>query len=524
MSAENETSDLVAARRRKLDELRERGVDPYPNDFRPAHTAAEVLGQFGTATQPDLDARGGQFSVAGRIVGLRSFGKASFAHIQDRSGKIQVYVKRDVVGDDTYQTFKSLDLGDFAGVTGRLFLTKTGEPTIEAGDVRVLTKSLRPLPEKWHGLTDVEARYRQRYLDLVANAEVRETFRMRSRIVDGIRRFFTARDFIEVETPMMQPIPGGAAAKPFVTHHNALGMDLYLRIAPELYLKRLLVGGFDRVFEINRNFRNEGISVRHNPEFTMLEFYWAYATYEDLIALTEEMVVQLADDLLGTRQLPYGEHVIDVSPPWRRIRIPEFVAERAGVPLDAILALDIATVREAAQKLGVRVDRDLEKHHGANAAGYMLTEVFEAVAEPELIQPTFVTDFPAAVSPLARRSRERPNFVDRFETYIVAREICNAFSELNDPDDQRARFEAQLEAHAAGDEEAHVMDEDFLRALEHGMPPAAGEGVGIDRLVMLFTNSPSIRDVILFPHMRPERGSGPAVRGSEADSPEAGES
>ncbi len=511
MPADSDLTDLEAARRKKLEDLRARGVDPYPNDFAPEHTAADVHARCGSASQEDLDGGADAVSVAGRIVGLRSFGKAAFLHLQDRSGKIQAYVRKDIVGADTFQTFKAMDLGDFAGVVGRPFRTKTGELSIEAAEIRLLTKALRPLPEKWHGLTDVEARYRQRYLDLVANAEVRETFRVRSRIIDGIRRFFTARDFIEVETPMMQPIPGGAAARPFVTHHNALGMDLYLRIAPELYLKRLLVGGFDRVFEINRNFRNEGISVRHNPEFTMLEFYWAYATYEHLIGLTEELVVQLADDILGTRQFPYGEHTIDVSPPWRRIRIPEYVADKAGLPLDKILDLDLETIRAAAQALGVRVDPDLEKHHGVNAPGYMLTEVFEGAAEPELIQPTFVTDFPAAVSPLARRSRERPNFVDRFETYVVGREICNAFSELNDPDDQRARFEAQLAAHAAGDAEAHVMDEDFLRALEHGMPPAAGEGVGIDRLVMLFTNSPSIRDVILFPHMRAARGLGPEI-------------
>ncbi len=507
---------MVAARRRKLEELRERGVEPYPNDFRPEHTSADVEARFGASDAEALEAGHETVSVAGRVVGLRRFGKASFAHLQDRSGKVQVYVKRDVVGDDAYAAFKCIDVGDFAGVVGRPFRTKTGELTLEASEVRVLTKSLRPLPEKWHGLTDVEARYRQRYLDLVSNPEVRETFRIRSRIIDGIRRFFIARDFLEVETPMMQPIPGGAAARPFVTHHNALDIELYLRIAPELYLKRLLVGGFERVFEINRNFRNEGISVRHNPEFTMLEFYWAYATYEDLISLTEELVVTLADEVLGTRQLPYGEHAIDVSPPWRRLRIPEYVAERGGVPLEKILALDVEAIDAAAKTLGVRYDPQLRAKHGANAPGYMLTEIFEAAAEPELIQPTFVTDFPAAVSPLARRSRERPNFTDRFETYIVGREICNAFSELNDPDDQRGRFEAQAAARSAGDDEAHAVDEDFLRALEHGMPPAAGEGIGIDRLVMLFTNSPSIRDVILFPQMRPRSD---ASEGSDEPSP-----
>ncbi len=505
MPAETEVSDLVVARRRKLEELRARGVDPYPNDFRPDSTAAEVVARFADADEATLAAQPDSVAVAGRVIALRSFGKAAFLHVQDRSGKIQAYVKRDVVGEEAFAVFGAVDIGDYLGVVGRPFRTRTGELTIEAASFQILTKSLRPLPEKWHGLTDVEARYRQRYLDLIANPDSRETFRLRSRIVDGIRRFFTARDFIEVETPMMQPIPGGAAARPFVTHHNALDMQLYLRIAPELYLKRLLVGGFDRVFEINRNFRNEGISVRHNPEFTMLEFYWAYATYEDLMEITEQLVVELADTILGTRILPYGEHQIDLSPPWRRLRIPEYVADKAGVPLDAVLALDEATVRQAARQLNVRIDPALATRHGENATGYLLTEIFEAIAEPELVQPTFVLQFPAAVSPLARRNRQNPNFVDRFETYVVGRELCNAFSELNDPDDQRSRFEAQLAAHAAGDEEAHVVDEDFLRALEHGMPPAAGEGIGIDRLVMLFANAASIRDVILFPHMRPER-------------------
>jgi len=502
---EPDESDLVAVRRRKLEELRASGVNPYPNDFRPADTAAAVSTRFGPLTREELDAGTETVSLAGRIVALRDFGRASFLHLQDRSGRIQAYVKRDVVGDAGFAVFKAMDIGDFVGVVGRPFRTRTNELTIEAREVRLLGKALRPLPEKWHGLTDVEARYRQRYLDLIANPEVRDVFVLRSRLIDRVRAFLTARDFVEVETPMMQPLPGGAAARPFVTHHNALDMDLYLRIAPELYLKRLLVGGIERVFEINRNFRNEGISVRHNPEFTMLEFYWAYATYTDLMQLTEDLVVTLADELLGRRVLPYGDWEVDLTPPWRRVSIPEFVAERAGVPLDAVLALDLPTLKSAAAKLGVAVQQDYVGHYGPAAAGYLLVDVFETVAEPELIQPTFVHEYPAAVSPLARRNAERSAFVDRFEMFVVGRELCNAFSELNDPDDQRARFEEQLRARAAGDEEAHVMDEDFLRALEHGMPPAAGEGIGIDRLVMLFTNSASIRDVILFPHMRPER-------------------
>jgi lysyl-tRNA synthetase class 2 len=502
---EPDASDLIAARRRKLEELRTRGVSPFPNDFRPADTAASVQQRYGSLTREALEHCADTLSLAGRIVGLRDFGRASFLHLQDRSGRIQAYVKRDVVGEQAFATFKAMDLGDFAGIVGRPFRTRTNELTIEATDIRVLAKALRPLPEKWHGLTDVEARYRQRYLDLIANPEVRDIFLLRSRLIERLRTFFTARDFIEVETPMMQPIAGGAAARPFITHHNALDMDLYLRIAPELYLKRLLVGGFERVFEINRNFRNEGVSVRHNPEFTMLEFYWAYAAYEDLMALTEELFVTLADDLLGRRTLQYGDWTVDLTPPWRRVSIPEYVAERAGVPLEAVLSLDLATLKDAAARLHVPADRDYAAHYGPGAAGYLLTDLFEATAEAELVQPTFVYQYPAAVSPLARRNAQRPLFVDRFEAFIAGRELCNAFSELNDPDDQQARFEEQLRARAAGDEEAHLMDEDFVRALEHGMPPAAGEGIGIDRLVMLFTNSPSIRDVILFPHMRPER-------------------
>jgi lysyl-tRNA synthetase class 2 len=508
ISVADDLSDLERARRQKLAELRARGIHPFPNDFRPTETAAEVAARFGALDKEALESCHDVVSLAGRILTMRDFGKASFLHLQDRSGKMQVYVKRDVVGDAAFETFKLMDLGDFIGVIGRPFRTRTNELTIEAAQVRLVTKTLRPLPEKWHGLTDIEARYRQRYLDLIANEPSRKVFLMRSKIIDRIRTFFTARDFIEVETPMMHPIPGGAAARPFVTHHNALGMDLYLRIAPELYLKRLLVGGLERVFEINRNFRNEGISVRHNPEFTMLEFYWAYATYLDLMKVTEELLVTLADDLLGSRSLEYGEWSIDLEPPFRRVSIPDFVAERAGVSRDAVFALDLPTIKEAARKLRTGIEKDYVAHHGDGAAGYLLTDVFEAAAEPELIQPTFVYQYPAAVSPLARRNVEHPQYVDRFELFVVGRELCNAFSELNDPDDQRARFEEQLKAHEAGDEEAHVMDEDYVRALEHGMPPAAGEGVGIDRLVMLFTNSASIRDVILFPHMREQGARG----------------
>jgi lysyl-tRNA synthetase class 2 len=500
----DELSDLERARRHKLEQLRARGIDPYPNDFRPTHTAARIIEWYGALDAAALEHCQDTVAVAGRMLTRRDFGKASFFHLLDRSGTIQVYVRRDLVGDDAFEVFKLTDLGDFLGIVGRPFRTRTNELTIEARQLRLLAKALRPLPEKWHGLTDVEARYRQRYLDLIANPQSRQVFLLRSRLVERVRAFFNAREFIEVETPMMHPIPGGAAARPFVTHHNALDIDLYLRIAPELYLKRLLVGGFERVYEINRNFRNEGISVRHNPEFTMLEFYWAYATYEDLMVLTEELFVTLADELKGSRVLPYGEWSLDFTPPFRRISIPQYLAERAGVPVDSVFALEIRTIREVAQRLGVPIEKDYEGHYGPAAAGHMLVDVFEAAALPDLIQPTFVYHYPASVSPLARRNATHPAFVDRFELYCAQREICNAFSELNDPLDQRARFEEQLRARAAGDEEAHAMDEDFLRALEHGMPPAAGEGIGIDRLVMLFTNSASIRDVILFPQMRPE--------------------
>ncbi len=500
-----EVTDLLAARRRKLAAVRAKGVNAFPNDFTPTHTTAEVGVQFGGLTPERLAENRAVVAVAGRVIARRDFGRASFLHLQDRAGRLQAYVKRDSVGEQAFAVFKQMDVGDFAGIVGRPFRTKTDELTVEAQQVRLLAKALRPLPEKWHGLTDVEARYRQRYLDLIGNEAVRATFRRRAEIVQYLRRFFVERDFIEAETPMMQPVAGGAAARPFVTHHNALDIDLYLRIAPELYLKRLLVGGFERVFELNRVFRNEGVSTLHNPEFTMLEFYQAYATYEDLMRLTEELFVGVADAVIGSRQLTYGGMPIDLTPPWRRLCLPEYVAERAQVPLEGVLALDLGVLRAAAQRAGFGAKVDYEGHYGEGAAAYLLTDLFEALAGPELIQPTFVYHYPVAVSPLARRNEQRPHFVDRFELYIAGREMANAFSELNDPDDQRARLEAQLRQRAAGDEEAHAMDEDFLRALEHGMPPAAGEGVGVDRLVMLLTDSPSIRDVILFPHMRPER-------------------
>ncbi|MBE0617366.1 MAG: lysine--tRNA ligase, partial [Proteobacteria bacterium] len=406
----------------------------------------------------------------------------------------QAYVKRDAVGEETFTLFSRTDVGDFLGVAGTLFRTRTGELTLEAREVRLLCKSLRPLPEKWHGLTDKETRYRQRYVDLIVNPEVRETFRRRSRLIHLMREFFLSRDFLEMETPMMQPIPGGATARPFVTHHNALDMTLFLRVAPELYLKRLVVGGIERVFEINRNFRNEGLSNQHNPEFTMLEFYQAYATYEDLIGLTEELFVHLARQLTGALKISYQGEEIDFTPPWPRLTVQQAVA-RYG-ELSEAQTEDPGAVRAYAARLGIEV--------AGVPHGKLLAEVFETVAEPHLLQPTFVTRYPVEVSPLSRRNEQDPRYVDRFELYIARREIANAFSELNDPVDQLERFREQSAEREAGDEEAHWVDLDYVRALEYGMPPAAGEGIGIDRVVMLFTDSPSIRDVILFPHMRPE--------------------
>ncbi|HME60207.1 MAG TPA: lysine--tRNA ligase, partial [Candidatus Binatia bacterium] len=410
--------------------------------------------------------------------------------------RLQVYIQQNAVGEEAYGLFRSLDIGDIVGIEGHLFRTRTKELTLEARSIRLLAKCLRPLPEKWHGLADVEARYRQRYVDLIVNPESRQIFEKRSQIVRSLRRFFEQRDFLEVETPMMQAIPGGAAARPFITHHNTLDMDLYLRVAPELFLKRLVVGGFDRVFELNRNFRNEGISVRHNPEFTMIEFYQAYATFEDLMQLTEELFVALANEVCGGLQITYGDHRIDLQPPWRRLTIGEAIVAHGGASQEEIATLE--GLRRFCARKDLHVDLSAPY-------GNVLVEVFEEVAEAELIQPTFITGYPLEVSPLARKNETNPARVDRFELYIGGRELANAFSELNDPADQRQRFLEQMEARKAGDDTANPIDEDYIRALEYGMPPAAGEGIGIDRLVMLLTNSPSIRDVILFPLLRAQR-------------------
>ncbi|MDP2689374.1 MAG: lysine--tRNA ligase [Deltaproteobacteria bacterium] len=477
----------------KLDQLRKEGIDPYPNDFKPGAVCAAVANEFGELSKEELEARAASVSIAGRIMAVRDFGKASFIRVQDRSGSLQAYMKKDLLGEDAYALFKKCDMGDIVGVEGRLFRTRTNELTIEAGKLRLLAKGLHPLPEKWHGLTDVEARYRQRYLDLMVNPEVKGVFLKRTEIVRLIREFLTARDYIEVETPMLQPIPGGAAAKPFKTFHNALGMELYMRIAPELYLKRLIVAGLERVFEINRNFRNEGISTQHNPEFTMLEFYQAYATFEDLMALTEEMISSIVKKIHGSMKITYQGTELDFAPPWRRITVRDAIKEFSeagnGIFTDKKKALEFS------KSLGLSVPEGLSH-------GKVVIEIFEAVAEKRFIQPTFVTHYPLDVSPLSRRNAEDPALVDRFELLVVGKEIANAFSELNDPVDQPERFLGQLQEREAGDQEAHEMDEDYIKALEYGMPPTAGEGIGIDRLVMLLTDSPSIRDVILFPQLK----------------------
>src|SRR5687768_940245 len=492
----DELNDQRQQRIKKLETLRDLGVAPYGTRFEVKDRAGQLVRLHGEKNKDVLAQEQISCTLAGRIVGLRRFGKAAFAVLQDGADRLQVYLKKDILGGQSYQVCEGLDLGDWIGVTGILFRTKTNEFTVEARHLTFLSKALRPLPEKWHGLTDVETRYRQRYVDLIANPEVHGIFAARSRIISAIRAFLIQRGFLEVETPMMHPIPGGATAKPFVTHHNALGVDLYLRVAPELYLKRLIVGGFPRVFEINRNFRNEGISTIHNPEFTMLEFYVAFADYQDLIRLTEELISSLAQQLFGKTVIEYQGQVINLTPPWRRWSYREAILEVNR------LAPAVLTNREqavaAAKELHVPVDPKWPLFNIVN-------EIFEETVEPNLQQPTFITDYPIEISPLARRNDSNPVLTDRFELYIAGREIANAFSELNDPLDQRERFEGQAAQRAAGDEEAHLVDEDFLRALEYGMPPTAGEGIGIDRLIMLFTNQASIRDVVLFPQLRPEK-------------------
>jgi len=489
-----DTNELIEQRIKKVNELKEMGIKPYGDPFDAADHAADLLNKYSETTKESLEAENIACSLAGRIITMRDFGKAAFAHIQDSTGKIQIYLKRDVLGEK-HSLLKKLDIGDIIGIKGRLFRTKTNELTVEVESFSLLTKSIRPLPEKWHGLKDIETRYRQRYIDLIVNPEVRENFAKRSAIIKAVRDFLESRGFIEVDTPMMHQIPGGATAKPFKTHHNALGIDLFLRIAPELYLKRLLVGGYERVYELNKNFRNEGISTKHNPEFSMLEFYIAYRDYNFLMSLTEELFSYVAMKAIGSTKIPYGDTEIDLTPPWPRVPMLEAL-EKSGVPSEVFTDAEKATTWARANKIDIPTGSSL---------GKILDEIFKEKVEPFLIQPTFIIDHPVELSPLAKRKADNPSLVERFELFISAREIANAFSELNDPFDQRERFLEQVKAKQAGDEEAHEMDEDFIRALEIGMPPAAGEGIGIDRLVMLLTNSHSIRDVVLFPQLKPEK-------------------
>jgi len=488
-------NDLISQRIKKLEELRSIGINPYGNSFRVNDSSGAITDKFGSLSAEELAAKQHHCTLAGRIIALRSFGKAAFAHIQDNDGRIQIYIKKDGVGEDAYSIFKKVDIGDFIGIDGILFRTKTGELTIEVEKFSILSKSIRPLPEKWHGLTDIEARYRQRYVDLIVNSDVKNVFKTRSRIIKEIRDYLDSHGFLEVETPMMQPIPGGATARPFKTHHNALGIDLYLRIAPELYLKRLIIGGFERVYEINRNFRNEGLSIKHNPEFTMLEFYMTYSDYNDLMNLTEEMITTLSNKITGGMKISAWGHEIDLTPPWDRLTLRDSVIKYTNIDKKVLEDRNLAIEWARREEIPVKGDESLAR---------IILEIFEKKVEEHLIKPTFIIDYPTEISPLARRKNDDPDITERFELYIAGIEVANAFSELTDPEDQRQRFLAQEKERAVGDEEAHKMDEDFIRALEYGMPPTAGEGIGIDRLVMLFTGQRSIRDVILFPHMRPE--------------------
>jgi lysyl-tRNA synthetase class 2 len=492
--------EQVAQRRAKLDEIVALGVAPYPNQFDSTDTVSALVGAHSAKDAATLEAEQPPARAAGRILSMRTFGKANFLVLSDGLNRIQVYVREDALPPLDFKVFKLLDFGDQIGVAGRVFRTKTNELTIWATSLTFLAKCFLPLPEKFHGLTDVETRYRQRYLDLIVNPESRKVFEARAKVVSGIRRFLTDRGFLEVETPMMQPIAGGALARPFTTHHNTLDIPLFLRIAPELYLKRLTVGGMEKVFEINRNFRNEGISTQHNPEFTMLEFYEAYVDYEHLMQLTEEMLAAVAQDVVGTSELPWADATVSFARPFRRLSLRQAAAERASQTLGRTVTeaelRDRASAAAAARDLGIET-------RPAYGAGKIATAIFETLWEPDLVQPTFVYDFPTEVSPLSKQKPNDPDTVERFELYAGGFEIANGFSELNDPAEQRRRFEDQLKDRAAGDAEAHQMDEDYIRALEYGLPPTGGEGIGIDRLVMLLTDSHSIRDVILFPLMRP---------------------
>src|SRR5436190_18677345 len=496
MSSQDEQTQQ---RRSNLEALTALGIEIYPRTFARRHTISELVDTYGRRSHDELEAERIETITAGRILAIRSFGKANFLVLSDGQAKVQVYLRQDSLPELDFKIYKLLDFGDWVGVEGKLFRTKTNEFTIWASRLHFLAKCLLPLPEKWHGLTDVEIRYRQRYLDLIVNPDSRRVFETRSRIIVAIREFMTSRGYLEVETPMMQPIAGGALARPFVTHHNTLDMDLYLRVAPELYLKRLTVGGLEKVFEINRNFRNEGISTQHNPEFTMMEFYQAYSDYQALMTLTEELIATVAREAIESDEITFGDHRISLKAPFARVSLREAARAAAAKRLGRDVADAELRQRDAAAALAASLGVEVQPSDGA---GKITTSLFEALCEDRLVQPTFVYDFPTEVSPLSKQRADDPDTVERFELYIGGFEVANAFSELNDPEEQRRRFEAQLSSRAGGDLEAHAMDEDYVRALEYGLPPTAGEGVGIDRLVMLLTNSLSIRDVILFPLMR----------------------
>ncbi|MCP8971153.1 lysine--tRNA ligase [Ectobacillus ponti] len=488
-----ELNDQLLVRREKLHNLREKGLDPFGKRYERTHSAQELLQTYGELSKEELDEKAVAVAIAGRIMTKRGKGKAGFAHVQDLYAQIQIYVRMDAVGEEQYEIFNTADLGDLVGIQGVLFKTQVGELSIKVTDFTLLTKALRPLPDKYHGLKDIEQRYRQRYLDLITSMESRQTFIARSKIIQAMRRYLDDHGYLEVETPMMHAIAGGASARPFITHHNALDMQLYMRIAIELHLKRLIVGGLEKVYEIGRVFRNEGISTRHNPEFTMIELYEAYADYKDIMSLTENLIAHIAKEVLGTTKVTYGDYEIDLQPEWKRLHMVDAIKEFCGADFWAPMSVEEA--RALAKEHGVEVTEHME-------VGHIINEFFEQKVEEHLIQPTFIYGHPVEISPLAKKNDEDPRFTDRFELFIVAREHANAFTELNDPIDQKERFEAQLKEREQGNDEAHMMDDDYIEALEYGMPPTGGLGIGIDRLVMLLTNSPSIRDVLLFPLMR----------------------
>lgn len=493
MSQDIEMNDLLLSRKEKLNTLLEKGVNPFGGRFERTHTTEEMTEEYSHYTKAELAEKEYSVTLAGRIMTKRGKGKAGFAHIQDLAGKFQIYVRKDAVGDEQYELFDTIDIGDFVGVQGIAFKTNVGELSVKVQDFKILSKAMRPLPDKFHGLKDIEQRYRQRYLDLIMNPDVKDTFISRSKILRYMREYLDGLGFLEVETPTMHSIPGGASAKPFITHHNALDIPLYMRIAIELHLKRLIVGGIEKVYEIGRVYRNEGISTRHNPEFTMLELYEAYADFNDVMSLTENLIAHIAKKVLGTTTVTYGDLDVDLEPRWKRVHMVEAIKELTGI--DFWQQMTDEDARKLAHENEVAIKEGM-------AFGHVVNEFFEQKVEHTLIQPTFVFGHPVEISPLAKKNVEDPRFTDRFELFIVGREHANAFSELNDPIDQRGRFEAQVRERAEGNDEAHMMDEDFLEALEYGMPPTGGLGIGVDRLVMLLTNSASIRDVLLFPQMR----------------------